>query len=39
VEPAIGFAADTNPLLDMARCAGCCRQHTDIDIWTHSQTQ
>jgi hypothetical protein len=39
VEPATSFAANNNPLTDMARCGGCCLQHTSIDIATHSQTQ
>lgn len=39
VEPAIGFAAGTNPLQEMARCAGCCKQHTAVEWATHSQTQ
>jgi hypothetical protein len=26
-------------LQEMARCAGCCKQHTAVEWATHSQTQ
>ncbi|GAA1715444.1 hypothetical protein [Fodinicola feengrottensis] len=39
VEPAIAFAAGTNPLMEMSKCAGCCFDFTNININTHSATQ
>jgi hypothetical protein len=39
VEPEIVFPAGTNPLLEMARCYGCCVNFTQFDTSTKSHTQ
>ncbi|WP_157436057.1 hypothetical protein [Actinospica robiniae] len=39
VEPAIAFDEVTTGLHDRSRCVGCCEEHTNIDLITHSVTQ
>jgi hypothetical protein len=39
VEPTVGFGSNTNPIQEMARCAGCCKQATAVEWHTHSVTQ
>lgn len=39
VEPAVIFERSTNPLLEVARCFGCCINFTQFDQSTRSSTQ
>jgi|GEM_PF-6244151 len=39
VEPAIEFVDGFYAEQDRTRCAGCCKNHTLIDLATHSATQ